>query len=350
MSRTVLVSAVLGLGAALLPAQTRYHVSPLGMDPFEGGANNHYPFTNTQFTYQQIHDDLAGRPRLISELAFRKDGYSLNPVPARSFNLTLRLSSTNVTARQAQGTFAANHGADLTDVLTAQTVNWPAEAVPAVLPAPFRFVVPFASQPFIYKDTPGFCWEVRVHQPAAVTDACDGSQDRGPYVRYGQGCLASGRSTPATMAAYVAMNATTRMWTVSATCSYLGRSQPAVWLIGTSDRQWLGVPLPIDLSGMGSTGCKLYTSVLFTVGGATDSNGSLSITAATLPFDAALAGAVFFSQVFSTDTGPSPLVFTEGSRSLFVQASVARVFASGTDQATSGTLGYPFGLVTRFTN
>ena len=62
----------------LVPAawtQTNHIVSPCAYTKVEaGGSNSALFFYNYKNTYMQVHDDVGGRPRLISEIAFRQDG------------------------------------------------------------------------------------------------------------------------------------------------------------------------------------------------------------------------------------------------------------------------------------
>jgi hypothetical protein len=79
-----------------------------------------------------------------------------------------------------------------------------------------------------------------------------------------------------------------------------------VW--GTSDRWWLGVPLPIDLTPSGAPGCSLYVSQDLLTNHSTGS-GSISVRI-DVPRDGALIGVPGFYQWLVADPGVNQLNLT----------------------------------------
>lgn len=123
------------------------------------------------------------------------------------------------------------------------------------------------------------------------------------YGTFGTGCVGSnGRSPRLDPIDMPAIGATTRVDVVD-----LPGAAGQVYLVaGGSDQSWAGVPLPIDLSPIGLTGCRAYTSgdagVLLT-----HTAGAATWTFA-IPAVPALAGTVLFLQAFSFDAAaPRPV-------------------------------------------
>jgi hypothetical protein len=78
----------------------------------------------------------------------------------------------------------------------------------------------------------------------------------------------------------------------------------ALILIGSSSTNWLGLPLPLDLAGVGAPGCFLRTNVLLLLSAVTTGTGSgggSAITTLAVPQDASLRGAVLYSQELVLD-------------------------------------------------
>lgn len=75
---------------------------------------------------------------------------------------------------------------------------------------------------------------------------------------------------------------------------------PASVLFGSSNGNFGGVPLPIDLGQFGAPGCRLLCSVDVILPGQTD-QGGMSLAGAWIPFDPALVGAAFFCQWLVAD-------------------------------------------------
>lgn len=349
--RTMLLAVL--LPGALAAQNTLFKVSPATFDKIEANGNNAFPFSGAnKFSFQQIHDDLAGRPRLVLGLAVRLGGGVT--CAARSMNLTLSLSTAAVTSRTATGTFASNHGPDLTTVLAQVAVQWPG-STSTPTPAPFDHSLPFAQTPFLYKGQGSLCWEVRVHsntQTAYVYhDAFNSKASHVLQGPFGQGCLATGAASSAQLSASLSLSGSAYQYSCNAIS--LSASQPAFWFIGIDASQWGVLPLPLDLTPLGATGCSLHTSVLLSFTGATDPSGAFS-PSAPIPADPLLAGLPIYSQCGAIDLGrPLPLVLTNGYANAFPVTGtfpfpVCRIYGSGSDTALSGTYSLDSPLVTRF--
>jgi hypothetical protein len=73
----------------------------------------------------------------------------------------------------------------------------------------------------------------------------------------------------------------------------------ALFVAGTSDTDWLGTPLPLDLAPFGMPGCELFTSIDWTA--LAVPVGRSARTALAIPSQRALLGARIFVQAIATD-------------------------------------------------
>ena len=82
--------------------------------------------------------------------------------------------------------------------------------------------------------------------------------------------------------------------------------------LGLSKQKWGAIPLPLDLTPLGATGCKLYTAIGITFPGVTSSTGSVG-KLIPIPNDPNLVGASFFTQYICVDKANSlGLTFSNG--------------------------------------
>jgi len=354
--RAILLPLLLWISAAgLAPAQSYLTlVSPRLCEKLDGSGQNAFPFSGSnQFSFQQLHDDLWGRPRVIHELAFRIN--LKTSCAARTMNLTLKLSTSPNTSATASSTFAANHGTDLKTVISKQTVKWPAQTASGQV-APFAFTLGFMNNPFIYRGVGTLCWEVRVHSNTQVSyvmhDAVSTSSAPTLAGPYGAGCTATGASAPAALTATFTPGAAAYAYDCRAT--NLPASKPGIWFMGTSCSFWGGLLLPFDLGPLGAKGCSLHCSIALVFPGTVGSSGALALKTS-IPYSSLLAGLPVYSQCAAVDPGPAPLplVFTNGHVNAFQVATTnpygsCRIYGRGGDTLTSGILSPDYPLVTRF--
>lgn len=92
-------------------------------------------------------------------------------------------------------------------------------------------------------------------------------------------------------------------------------SQLATLMIGFSDSDWAGIPLPLDLAVFGAPGCALLTEPSIQIATQADLTG-LAIAPTKIPWSPSLLGIPIFAQWYSIDPISSPLglVFSDGLR------------------------------------
>jgi V8-like Glu-specific endopeptidase len=83
-------------------------------------------------------------------------------------------------------------------------------------------------------------------------------------------------------------------------------SAVALLLLGSSRISWLGVPLPLSLTGAGAPGCDLLVSAEITVSWSTDGGGGARFVFA-IPSDPVLVGSEVHLQSFIVDPGNNAL-------------------------------------------
>jgi hypothetical protein len=119
-----------------------------------------------------------------------------------------------------------------------------------------------------------------------------------PFANYGKGCVNMAGGEPRCGSTGLpALGSTSFAVTVrSAEPSF-----PAVLMLGASRTTWLGLNLPLDLTGAGAPGCTLAVAPLLFLTTVSDPSGSASVPVS-IPNDPALDGAALFSQwlLFST--------------------------------------------------
>jgi hypothetical protein len=256
----------------------------------------------------QVHDDLAGTPRTIHRIAFRRETPSNNTtVPASSLVCDLRLSTAVTTAAAPNATFAQNHGANMQQVSSFQFCQLPASP-PAGAAMPFEYVIPFG-QPFQYDGLGPLAWEILVHSSATgggvLLDACvtGSTNPKAALAVRGVGCKASGKSLGVTLG-----GDSSPVWSSNRlNLSYLGgnlpNSAPAWIAIGTSGSQWSGVPLPVPVPGSAaapSGTCSVYNNWLILLPAIASATGSLQ-TNIGMNVHPGMHGASLFAQAIAID-------------------------------------------------
>jgi hypothetical protein len=131
------------------------------------------------------------------------------------------------------------------------------------------------------------------------------------YEVYGTNCPGSNRTAP--LLSFIGTPAISHSMQV-----LLTRALPntgAVFTLGNSDTTWLGIPLPLDLTSLGATGCTLLASGETLLFSAVDAAGAATQTLA-VPNDASLLGAAFFDQWWVVDptANPAGIVLSNAGR------------------------------------
>lgn len=363
-SRLLLAAALAAgsLAAGSLRAQ-RTVVSPQAYAQREAPSSNAFPFgsVSTQFRYLNVHDDLAGNPRTILAFALRRGATtSTTTIGASTVTLDGFMSTAATTGATVDVTFDNNHGADKLQVLTNRTISFPAAGT-GVIPYPFLYQLPL-DVPFTFAGAGGLCWEVRITGRTNATsnfhDYVGGSSTNPTMAvsRYGDGCVATGRSGFFALTGGSSVDWPNRSGQVTATTSLGPANAPAVYVVGGSSTSYGGLPLPLLLPGTtgGPSGpCYLNTDLLTSLGATLSSAGAVTfrVDVPLLPF---LGGLNLFGQAFAVDAAANSfgLVGSNGIDHQIVAPYTlppgGRVYASGSLGAT-GTLGASQTLVVQFT-
>ena len=340
-------------------------VSPAHFTAAEANVDNSYPFGfGTTFRYAQIHDDLAGTPRLIKGLSFRRDGTQTVVTLYLPYSVTLDLwcSTATTTAATPSTSFDQNHGADKSRVITARNFNFP-QTDHSFVPNPFVYDVPF-DIPFIFVGARSLCWEV--HKTAATNsaayflDAASGAQGHAnpplAISRFGAGCRLSATNAPmsADSSAVMSWPSGSGNLTVTGTAGPL--SGFVIVVLGLRETTAFGgsIPLPFLIPGSGgapSGPCHLYTDVLLVTASVTTATGA-STTPVPVPATPDLNGLRTFAQIWAFDAAANPLgvVTSNAVNHNFVAPyptiPVARIYLPGNLGAV-GTAAAHIGLITR---
>lgn len=261
MNSKLLPLALVPFMAGIATAQSQTKVVPTFAKYADGSGGSAFPLAYTSQRCQQIWDAgvVANTVALIQSMALRGDAMSGQ---MSAFTLTgtkVSLSHTTVSAASMSTTYANNRTGTATVVFNAN-LNVPAVNPPSSGPAPFNVLIPCAT-PFVYTvpqgnlmlelETPASMpqksgWITDAHGTGGLvgqfgTSGKPSGGDTLTLVGDGSGCVPGGtaRVTTATMV----------------------KSYPGALFLGSSDQQWLSIPLPLDLNGIGAPGNHLYTGM-----------------------------------------------------------------------------------------
>lgn len=338
MNRSLLLFPLL---ASALTAQV---VSPTGYDTKKGTGSLHTPFSaSTTFgvcRHQQIHGDLTGTPRTITELSFRRRSGGLTTYEARKVTLELLLGEGSADAATAR--FADNYAATPTVAIAKRELDVP-ELVATASPQPFVIELPL-DRPFSYSGTLALIWEAKVSKVVrgAVDypiDALTGSHTTHSGTAYGTGCASN------TLAITLADD------------SGILRLQPAITaappaaigilLLGTTDPD---LTIPGFCTKLHSDGALVFSLPRPLA------NGTIPrFPLLTIPNSTAYTNLTLTHQAFFVDAtqSPIPLRATNGV-SITVPApnplgsNIHRVYLPSSTTGPEGTILYGEGAITRF--
>jgi hypothetical protein len=298
--------------------------------------------------------DIAIPATLWNSLSVRRPIGLGNGNSAFTANATIRMSISTSPWTAATNTFAANHGASPTTVLSGQ-ISLPAATNQATWPAPWQSPFPF-SAPFPYVGAAGSSLVIDLQQDQTgllVAGSLWYLEYTTPNVggRYQNGgsaqsnCRFSGGSYNSGLGyttAGLAGNGGT--WYVQ--YSGLQAGLVGIGAIGARGEggTWNGVPLPIDLGPMGAPGCRWSVSMEIVIGLSTGTTTSARWPNMTLPNDPALRGASFYDHTLWIDPPANQLGLVAGWSSRWgigtgLGAPGAIVYATGNNHSSpTGTL------------
>jgi len=358
MQPTSLRALALLAATVSVAAQSSTVVSPISTATVEGDANNAFPWNSTTVRrYTQIHSDLQGVARNISQLSFRQNaGNTTNYTGTRAVDLEMFMAD-SVDWNRATFVFAQNYAGTPTNVLARRIVNiGPLGQNSTTGPLPFTVFVPLDA-PWPYAGTRSFLWEALVYaNPVSGTfnqiDAESGSSASGTSTITGSGCMATGRTTAMTHTLTTVDRAGTLV--IFPTVSNGPSSAPSLLTLGLSNPN---LPYP----GLCT---NLHTDLVALIDlGPTSATGSFSGDTGfgfVMP-NVGLAGAVITSQVVSVDTGQTglPLALSNGRSTVLPSPNttdvvrVTRIYNNSTGTASllaaPITSAHSYGVVVEFT-
>lgn len=258
-----LASFALTLGLA---GQTTI-VSPINATTREGNSENLFPWANYACPhYMQIHSDIGGSPKQITQLAFRMDARdTVNYTAINQIDMELIMGHGRP-ATSPSFVFAANYVSPPTTVMARRVVAMgPQGQNSTVGPNPFTSNMNlFLDAPYPYSGVDSLVWEAVIYGNSVGGTFCRldvdcSSRTNGSSSITGGGCVATGQSAGMTLApafadmgGTLAMNFTVTNGPLSAPvllslgatnpnlpfpglCSNLLTSLDAMWYIGTTD-------------------------------------------------------------------------------------------------------------------
>lgn len=326
-------------------------VTPRLFTRADGPSSDSRPLSSGTYRWQQVHDDMAGRPGTFSSLGFRvDDARAALGVTGYTVALNLWVSTAATTAATAVASFDLNHGADRRLVRPSQSlVNFPAVSGAVPDPRPFEQRIPF-TQPFIFVGAGGLCWDVQVLSTSSSQFVTYDygwstvSNPRAKLTRVGAGCKATGY----TRAFDLTLSASLDWARGTGTLSHTGIFGPLAGLGGMLlGGTYSSTPLPGTGSGVSGV-CYLHTDIAFVQPLAINS-GMVSFTMP-LTLTPAMHGVSTLHQLFGLDAAANSLgivtsnAFAANYTAPIGTLPVTRV-SSTSNAATSGLLLRGEGLV-----
>lgn len=330
-------------------------ISPRGWEGRVGNTPPWIPFYCCSFRVQQIHTDLKGGARSISQIAFRQgplmfERFKRTTFAARTVELELWIGPSDYKLRSV--TWAQNFTGSPILVMTRKQVNFAEFRHPpnGGYPAPFAFSLKF-DVPWSYGGQTDLCWDMRIHA-VSTSDwtAIDTAETRDweeiQGIPSGTGCVATGRSLPMTLSGSI------RSYRVGAkhVFAWQAKEGPAyarsAFLFGTKDpaRYWPSLCTFQHVDDV-FHGIHLFA----------DGYGTFTSPPLELSYDPGLVGFTFHVQAYSLDSGrhPSlvPISATNGVRNEIPTVPPKRVDIAtvyGQTSSTTGGLIEDIGAITEF--
>jgi hypothetical protein len=335
----------LPLLASVLSAQIPTHISPAAAANGLGNINNTLPFQNGNVHYQQVHSAASwsnANPAVATQMSFRMARGGLG-YTGPSVDMEIYMAQSPTSAATASNVFANNvsPGTEI-NVFIRRIIS-----LPNLTDNSWQGVIPF-DQPFLFPGNVDLSWRVQIW-----------SNNVSPYVL---DCFSDWRNGPSSPFAGCMHPTGTRNALHNATYRSPGNTSdflgypwlatptpgiPALLLIGNSNIDFLGVPLPLDLTPAGAPGCQLVNNILIALATVTGTSTFVQINVL-FPPDPSLVNQTYYSQYlfFEPTTNPLGVLATNGrvNRMIPAPVDVTRIYASGNPGGTTGTLGVQFAL------
>jgi len=304
--------------AVSLPAQAQ--VIPIGFAKLEGNGALALQ-QGGPMRHQVIYASplLSGiGPKTLGAILFRADAGA--PTPARTYDLTVWMSSLGVPAPEKASTtsWTANLGSDVAQVVKSR-VTFPALTASLPTPEPLAPKVPLA-RPFYYPGQQNFLIQIDF-VPVDNKDPFVWPFDAAVYQTTTWGLTVStfGKGCPTTGTFGVSQVQGTSHDLVNFNYRFT-RSGPTVggiMTLGLSDRQLGSIRLPLDLKPLGAPGCFVYHDMLVQLPAGLRGGAHPLLTAtAYVPRDFALQGLRVFAQalIFEPTVNALGLRMSQGLR------------------------------------
>ncbi len=255
---------------------------------------------------------LPTNPFLIRKFKMRRDSSRMQVTFApHKIDMEVFMSN-NPKTQPPEGysmVFESNHGADKTLVMKKKAIDWPGLSMPTNPPAPFNIVF-VLDRPFVYKPNNSLIldWvytKNKLYQNDYYlwyTDAIyHGWYNNGPTtnspVTMGQGCPTNYRNY-----GFFPYRGG-KLWLYGYS-RVKNKKLPGVMMIGSNDKKWGNLTLPLDLTPFGAPGCKLYIDIIQTAISFTDpasSSGYILYRMGCVPNLPILDGMSFYCQQLVLD-------------------------------------------------
>ena len=293
--------------AAFLPAQTS-KVIPANRATTEAFSTHAYPWSYSLVRFQQVLDQsaIAQTNAVITQLAFRRDSSNTTNFNPKSWSYQITLYETAIGPTAMTNNWAANRNGAGGTVVFNSALNLPFSAISYPAPSPFALQIPLTT-PFTYTVANGhLLLEVLGSDPADLFDPWRADAEtqwttvRGDQTTVAPKCTGTTNEsitlTPSATTIVLGGNMSVGIVTVPT-------GLPSVHWIGGSNRDWLGIPLPLDLTPAGAPGCNLGTGI------AAMQSTATSPLLWPIPSDPALQDAIVFTQALALAPGANAANF-----------------------------------------
>jgi hypothetical protein len=324
-SKSLLAVAALLALSPLGQAQQRIvvpHGAGVGqaLDQREGNDELHVPgryAPSRVLSVYRIKDlSIPAQGLSLDALSLRRDGLKTTSFRDHSWKTTVKLSSKGVAlpSQIDDGSFNAAHGGDLTTVLTAASIRYPDLPQPGSGPAPFAVRMKFA-QPFVLQGAQALAVEILSESPQSQSEnhywyadfeAFDRSAEEGKVRLLGRGCPFGFQS----FASAPPLDGETPLEVYSYTRVSGTAPQFALLWTAAQAQSWGALPLPLDLTPVGASGCRIYVEPMLLDAAIIDTGdprGLVRFALPAIPRVGAFANLKLYQQAMVLEPSANPL-------------------------------------------